>query len=152
MTTNQLRAKIAEAVSLDRKIAELTACLKEVKAELTMEAEASEEEHTKTENGGATWRAEGADGCAVVVTFPAAKLASALDPESKKGAAVLELVGREKENLFTPRLDYVLVEDFRSKIETRLDKAVAKKVLKLMTSASAPRVSFETKVETEVAS
>ena len=147
MTTNTLKNLIAEAVGLDRDIAEKTVRLKEVKASLALEAGVHEDEHTITQYGGATWRAEGADGCAVMVTFPTPKLASSVDPETKRGASVLELVGKQKENLFTPRLDYVLVANFREDVEKFLEKGVARKVMKLLTSESAPRVSFETKAE-----
>jgi hypothetical protein len=147
MKTKDIQNLIAEAVSLDRSIAEQTARLKDIKAALAEEAAAHEAEHTPTDGGGASWRAEGADGNAAVITFPAPRLASSLDPETKKGAQVLELVRGHKDNLFTPRLDYVPVENFREEAARLLETATARKVIKLLTSASAPRVSFETSVE-----
>jgi hypothetical protein len=145
MNPNKLMAKVTEAVSLDREIADMTERLKELKAELVKAADSDLMDKTDTEGGGWSVELAGTDGCIARVTQPAAKLKSAVDGESANWVKIKGIVGRLAEALFKPSMRYTPVEDFRKTAQAELSAPEARQVLKLMTSNSSPTVSFETK-------
>jgi hypothetical protein len=145
MTPQKLRNIIAEAVSLDRQIAEQQNRLDEIKTLLKTEAETRTEEHGPTDGGGWSWISEGADGCVVRVTQEGPKLKSSISTD-KDLAKVKELVANERlfGQLFLPKVSYKPIESFRDAAEQLLGKAAAK-LIKSITGKGSVRVSFETK-------
>lgn len=144
MTENKLKALVSEAVELDREVASTTERLKELKALLVAEAVGRKEEHVKTDGGGASWSAEGNDGCIVRVSFPCPSLKSSIDGEGKVIKAVRKLAGKWFSQLFIQAPKYELVPNFREEA-AKLTGSSAKALIKAVESKSSPRVSFETK-------
>jgi hypothetical protein len=145
MTDNKLKALITEAVALDREINEKDALLKELKRQIVAEAESRPDEHADAEHGdGRAWTANGDDGCITRVNFPAPTLKSKIDGEGKAIEKIRAAAGRVFAELFVPAVSYKPCDNFRDKAEALLGKA-ASKLVKLCTTESAPRVSFETK-------
>jgi len=142
-TTSRIAAKIARAIQIKQIIANLDEEFKEIKAELLLQAEARHEEQTLTEGGGWSWEHPDSDGNIVRVTKPAPKLKSKLDPEAKGFDKIKEIAGRAFMNLFMQTPSYSPVEEFRIKALAHLSKDDAKKLIKLVTTESAPTVSFE---------
>lgn len=145
MTQTKLAAVVDEAVELDRTITQLQDKLKDLKEMLITEAESREEERLPGEGGGERWTATGTDGCMARVSFPAPSLKSSIDAERPEGAKTMELVGRHKEDLFTPRLVYVPVANFRDRCAQIFDAGKSRKIIRSCETASRPRVAFETK-------
>lgn len=144
MTEQKLRQLVRDAVVLDREIAEKTEQLKQMKADLVAEAGSRPESHVPTDGGGASWTAEGADGCVARVTFPAPSLKSRVDGEGKCIEKVRAACGRLFDQLFRPAVVYRPVEGFRDQARSLLGGG-AGKVIRLLESKSSPSVSFETK-------
>jgi hypothetical protein len=144
MTENILKNLVTEAVSLDREISEKTDRLKELKAELVVEARSREGELASTDGGGRRWTAEGSDGCIALVNFPAPTLKTKIDEAGEVIEKIKNLAAGVFAGLFAPTSSYRPVERFREEAAALLPKADASKLIKLCQSASAPRVSFET--------
>lgn len=144
MTDQKLRQVVAEAIALDREIQEKTVTLKELKAGLVAEAESRNEEHVASPGGGSAWTFESPVGDVVRVNWPVPSLKSSVAGEGKAIEKVREAAGRAFNDLFKPAVSYRLVEGFRAEAERILGKACTK-LIKLVQSESAPRVSFETK-------
>lgn len=145
MTDTKLRTLVDRAVALDREIADKTQELKELKATIVAEATSREEEQEPIEGSeGRRWMASGTNGCLCRVVFPAAKLKSSVDPESKPGQKILEMAGNAKASLFTPSVIYRPIPTFRAKASELLGKA-ADKLIRACETESSPRVEFETK-------
>lgn len=88
--------------------------------------------------------ATGSDGSIARVTFPARTLRPSIDAEKPAGAKIMQAVGRHKDELFTHRLKYVPVENFRDRARELLGK-LAEKVIRACETESAPKVGFEIK-------
>lgn len=144
MTTIKLQKLVAEAVALDREIAEKTELLKALKADLITEAGTRDDEHTPTAGGGRSWLTEGADGCIARVTFPAPKLKATIAGEGTAIEKVRQLAGHAFSRLFNQIPAYKPVANFRDEAETLLGKD-ARKLIRACESNSAPTVNFETK-------
>lgn len=144
MTNSKLSVLVTESVQLDRKIAELTDHLKRLKAALITEAESRQEEHVPTDGGGASWTAEGSDGCIARVTFPGPSLKSKIDGEGKAIEKIKAAAGKLFDRLFRPAVSYRPVENFRAEVESLMGKG-APKLVRLVESESSPKVAFETK-------
>lgn len=144
MTNTKLTTLVTEAVTLDRQIADLDERLKELKQQLVMEASSREEEHVRTDGGGASWTATGSDGCIARVTFPAPSLKSKIDGEGKAIEKIKTAAGRWFDRLFRPVVSYRPIDNFRAEVETLMGRE-AKKVVKLVETESNPKVAFETK-------
>lgn len=144
MTEQRLTLKITEAVQLDRKIRELEGDLRRIKSELVQEAESRQDEHSVTDGGGKSWVRVGVDGCLCRVTFPAPSLKASLSGEGKTFEKIYSLAGAAFSKLFLTSTTYKPVPDFRSAAESLLGKD-ARRLVKAMTSETAPKVSFETK-------
>lgn len=145
MNDNKLAAVVAEAIEVDRQVTELQTKLKELKEMLILEAESRSEEHEQGDGGGSRWTAKGLDGCTVRVSFPAPTLKASIDAEKPAGAKVMDLVGRHKDDLFSPRLVWVPTENFRARVAGLFDAAKARKIVRSCETQSAPRVAFETR-------
>jgi hypothetical protein len=145
MNNAKLTAKVTEAVLLDREIAEKTERLKELKAQLIVEAQGSSVEKTETDGGG--WSAEftADDGSIARVTQPGQKLKASVDAESDTWNKLRELKVPGIINLFNPAVKYVTMPLFREELAAKFEKPVQTKILKLMTVKSAATVNFETK-------
>ena len=142
MKEAELKAAIAEAVRLDREIAERGERLKVLKAGLVEEAARRKGEHVETGQGGRAWRCDGAGGCVCNVVFPAPLLRGSIS-----GAAVetvRKLAGKAFPRLFVEVLSLKPVADFRAGARAELGKNAAK-IIAACESEAAPRVSFETK-------
>jgi len=145
MNEVKLRSLVAEAVSIDRQIVAFKDRLDAIKSELINEAETREEEWTPTDGGGNSWVAEGADGCVGRVTFPGDKLKSKIDGESPLVEKLRKVACQDFAQLFPQRPAYGLIADFRREAFSRLGTTDGKKLIRLVTTTSAPSVSFETK-------
>lgn len=143
MNESKLRVLVDESVEIERQIEALESTLKEKKRLLIAEAESRADEHTVTNGGGWSWRAEGDSGCAVIVTQPAPTLKSKVDGEGKSIERIREVCGNAFPRLFEQRPSYQPVPGIREEATALLGK-VAGKLIKLITTESAPRVSFET--------
>jgi hypothetical protein len=144
MTSTKLSALIAEAVETDRQLNLYKDRLAELKAMLITEAESRAEEYTQTDGGGATWSADGDDGCIVRVAFPAPSLKSKIDGEGKAIDKIRAAAGKLFDRLFRQAPSYRPIENFRAEAEQLLGKD-ARKLIRLCETETAPRVSFETK-------
>lgn len=142
MKEEELKAAIAEAVSLDREIAEKGKRLKALKAALVEEAAGRKGEYVETGNGGRAWRCEGKDGCLCNVVFPAPLLQSSIAGAAVE--AVRKLAGAAFGKLFGEVPTFKPVPDFRTVARAELGKKAAK-LIAACENDSAPRVSFETK-------
>jgi hypothetical protein len=145
MKTSTLQNKIARAVIVDRQVAELTRELKSLKADLILEGLSRQDDHDITEGGGSSWTFEGADGCAVRVTYPAPKLRASLNPETKGFDKIRKLCGKVFQDLYTPAMVFKPVDKFRTLAVELLGKAAGNKLISATESDSAPQVAFETK-------
>jgi hypothetical protein len=148
MHNQKLKTLVTEAVVLDRLIAERSARLEEIKAALIKEAEYRSEECTATEGGGLAWTAEDETGNIARVNFPAPALKSSIKGEGKTIEKVRKAAGTFFTTLFNQAPKYVPVDTFRPLSESFLGKG-ANKLIKLCTTDSSPRVSFETKEKSE---
>lgn len=145
MTDPNTRKMVAQAIKLGRVIVTLQARLDAYKDLLVMEAESSPEEQTETEGGGKSWVCQDAVGNIARVTFPAAALKSDIKGSGKSFLVILSSAGKEFNKLFEKAPKWKLVDDFRARAEKFLGKPAAAKLIKLVTTKSEPRVSFETK-------
>lgn len=143
MTETTIKRKIARAIELKQIAAVIDQELDEIKTELVIEAEGRGEEHEPTEGGGWSWRHEDAEGHTVCVTQPTPKLKATLDPEAANFAKIKETAGRAWSLLFYQKPAWGLVDEFRVRCLANLDQPIAKKLIKLVTSASSIKVSFE---------
>ena len=116
---------------------------------LVAEAESRADEQVRVDGAGTKWTKAGASGCLCRVTFPGRKLRSTVDPETKPGAKILQLAGTLKGVLFTPSVWYTPVKDFRDKVREVMGGGAGERLIKACETESAPRVEFETKVESE---
>ena len=144
MTKVAIMQMVENAIVLDREIAEKEEELKALKESLIQEA-AKAKERTETDGGGWSVVFEGSAGNIARVTQPGPKLKSSIDGEKVPGAKVLTLVGKLKDELFTPRLTYVPVENFRARTEELFAPGLAARIIQGCESKSAAAVAFETK-------
>lgn len=142
MKAADLKAAVSEAVRLDCEIADKGARLRVLKAALVEEAGRHKGAHVETANGGRAWRCEGEGGCVCNVVFPAPLLRSSISGAAVE--AVRKLAGKAFKGLFVEVLSLKPVSDFRAVARSMLGKKAAGLVAECE-SASAPRVSFETK-------
>lgn len=145
MTKLDTMKMVEEAIAIDRTITELDAELKRLKEDLVAAALKRQGDQVETDGGGWSVVLEGSAGNIARVTQPGPKLKSVIDGEKPAGAKILELVGKQKDQLFTPRLTYVPTENFRVRAEELLTPGVAARVIKGCETKSAVAVSFETK-------
>lgn len=145
MTDQKLSLLVAEAVELDRNIAEGQERLKEIKAPLALEAESRSEEATPTEGGGTSIEFAGRDGCIARVTTAGATLKASIKGEGRDIEKVRAVAGQRFERLFSPVLSYKPVENFREEAAALLGPKTAASLVKLCTTAGKVTVSFETK-------
>jgi len=145
MKPEKIQLLVADAIALDRKISELEEDLKGLKSLLVDVASSLPEEHTETEGGGHAWIAEDVVGNIARVNFPAPTLKSKVDGTGKTIEKIREVAGKWFPDLFDQAPAYKPKPEFRSFVEKFLDKATARKLIKLCSTESAPRVSFETK-------
>jgi predicted flap endonuclease-1-like 5' DNA nuclease len=138
---------VNDCVTLDREIRVEEARLKELKAELIAEAVRRAPEHVATEGGGASWTAEGECGCVARVTFGAPTLKDKISGVGKTIEKVMQAAGNHFPRLFQQVPAWKPVADFRWAANDLLGARDAKRLVKLVTSETAPRVSFETKKE-----
>jgi hypothetical protein len=144
MTDQKLKVLVTEAVKLDRKISELEDDLKRLKGELILEAKSRAEEQVATEGGGKSWVAQGCDGCICRVMFPGKSLKGSISGEGKAIANIRALAGPAFSKLFSPSIAYKPIPDFRNQATAMAGKNAAK-LIKAVTSDTAPKVAFETK-------
>lgn len=145
MNDQKLATLVAEAVELDRNIAEGQERLKAIKSLLAQEAESRQEEATPTEGGGTSIEFAGRDGCIARVTTAGATLKATIKGEGRDIEKVREAAGREFGRLFAPVLAYKPVDNFRDEAAALLGTKEAAKLVKLCTTAGKVTVSFETK-------
>ncbi len=88
---------------------------------------------------------EGIDGAIARVSFPSPTLKASIDAEKPAGAKIMDLIGRHKESLFTPRLVWVPIENFRDRVAQLFDARLAVRIVRSCETQSSPRVAFETK-------
>lgn len=147
MSNAKLAKLVAEAVALDREVAEKSDRLKVIKGDLLAMAQSETAEKTETSGGGWSVVFEGDEGCIARVTQPGDKLKANLDPESKPGKLVLSLLGRYKDDYFVSKKTLSPVLNFRDQVAAAFAGREANRILELMTTESKATVSFETKAE-----
>lgn len=146
MSTKQIERLVAQAIALDRQIQTDTETLKGLKADLVVLAEAEPaERREETKEGGYSVVYTCGDGAIARVTQPAARLKSSIDAETTAGAKLKERVGRAWSDLFEARIQWIPVANFRDVVAEKFKPSDAKAILKACTTASAAKVSFETK-------
>ena len=145
MTPAKLSALVAEAVSLDREISDLTDTLKVLKSQLAAEAATRSDEATATDGGGQSIVFEGGDGCVARVTTSGDALKSSIKGEGKDIEKIRAVAGRAFGGLFVQAPSYKLVDGFREQAVTLLGGRDAARLLKLCTNPGKTTVSFETK-------
>jgi hypothetical protein len=146
MHDGKLMELIDQAVELDRDIREKTEELKGLKSRIAQEAASRDGEQLATDGGGWSWTMQGERGCLCRVTAPAPTLKSEIDGEGKTIEKVREAAGPHFAKLFQQAPKYKLIPGFREEAQGLLGRAAAK-LIKLCTTTSSPRVSFETKPE-----
>jgi len=145
MTSAKLKMLVAEAIYTDRKKQEAEARLKEIKRMLIDEALSRPEEHNPAGEGdGTAWTWDSEDGCIARVNFPGPSLKSKIDGCGKAIDKIKDTAGRFFGDLFEQTPSWKPIEGFRMEAEKLLGKGAAK-LMKLVTTESTPRVSFETK-------
>lgn len=145
MSPKEITTLVAKAITLDRLLSNTKEKLDDLKAQLIEVAEAVPEDlRTATDGGGWSINFESDAGIARV-TQPGDKIKSSVDPETKPGALVLSTLGKLKDQFLTPALSYTPVENFRERAVELFSPAVARKLIKMVTSESKPKVAFETK-------
>ncbi len=146
MTTTKLMQLIDTTIKLDRELREQAETLKSYKKLIADEAATRADEHAATDGGGWSWTLSGSDGAVCRVTMPAPSLKSDIDGEGKTIEKVRAAAGAHFSRLFMQAPKYKLVPGFRDAAATLLGRS-AGKLIKLCTTISSPKVSFETKPE-----
>lgn len=144
MTKQKLAGLVDEAIRLDRVVQESAERLKEIKADLVVEAQ-DRPDKTDTDGGGWSVTFDGTDGSIARVTQPGAKMKATVDAETKAGAALKEKVGKLWNQLFQPVVKYKPVDGFRDLVDTLIGGAKARAIISAVTTESAPSVAFEVK-------
>lgn len=144
MKLEKLKALVAQAIEIDRRYVEIEDELKELKKALIVEALSRTDEYTETEGGGKAWTAMDDEGNIARVNFPSPALKSKIDGAGKTIEKIREVAGKWFADLFDQAPAYKPKAEFRSFAEKFLGKG-AGKLIKLCSTESAPRVSFETK-------
>ena len=144
MKANKLKTIVEEAVTLDRRIAEDTERLKELKRQLVLEATSRSEEQQIIPDGGKSIAFADDDGCVVRVTFPKPMLKAAINGEGRTIEKIRGAAGSVFNRLFLQAPKYRLADNFREEAVSLLGKE-ARQLIKLCTTNSPARVSFETK-------
>jgi hypothetical protein len=144
MSPQKIKTIVSEAIALDRQIVEMNRDLAALKSVLVAEAKSRNDNHSPTDGGGRSWTAEDHEGNIARVTFPAPTLKSSVNGEGKTIEKIRDAAGQWFSRLFQQAPKYVPTPEFREQAEALLGRA-AGKLIKLMTSESAPRVSFEVK-------
>jgi hypothetical protein len=145
MTTNKISQLVAEAVELDRNIAEAQERLKAIKATLAIEAESRADEATATDGGGRSIEFIGSDGCIARVTTAGPTLKGTINGEGRDIMKVREAAGSYFTRLFSPVLSFKPDENFRALAVDFLGARDGAKLVKLCTNPGKTSVAFETK-------
>jgi hypothetical protein len=145
MNDTKLAQTIAQAIALDREIAEKSDQLKNLKALLAAEAESRADQATPTEGGGTSTELAGADGCICRVTVAGRTLKSSIKAEGKDIVKIKDVAGRSFARLFETVLGYKPVADFRDHAVSELGAKDGTKLIRLLESPGKTTVSFETK-------
>jgi len=134
---------VAEAVILDRQIADMIDRLDVLKDRLVALAEVGADSQVPTDGGGWSVTFEGLDGCVARVTQEGPRLRSSVSSE-KDVAKIKDAAGSFFGRLFVPSIAYKPVSGFRAEAEALLARG-ASKLIKLVTTKGATKVSYETK-------
>lgn len=145
MTDSKLRQLVAEAVELDRNIAEGQERLKALKAQLAAEAESRAESATATDGGGTSIEFTGEGGCIARVTTAGATLKSSIKAEGRDIEKVKAQADRHFPRLFETVIAYKPVDGFREEAISLLGAKDGAKLVKLVSNPGKTSVSFETK-------
>jgi hypothetical protein len=149
MNKATLQELVDHAVALGQEIAEREAKLKDIKGILIMEAEDHPSDQVETDGGGRSWTIEGLAGCIGRVTFPAPTLKDKISGVGKTIEKIMQVAGKRFSDLFEQVPAWKPKKDFRDEAEKYLGPVIGRKLLKLCSTESAPRVSFETKENVE---
>lgn len=144
MTKSMIAETVDKAIVLDRRIKELKTNFDELKGALISEASGRPDEHAPTEGGGASVTFPGSDGCVAVVTFPADRPKSEIDPAAKSGKKLIERLGRHAARLLESVQFYRPAKDFRDAVHDLWPMRDAERIIAAFETDSTPRVSFET--------
>ena len=144
MTKSMIAETVDRAIDLDRRIKELKKDFDQLKGALISEASGHKDDHVPTENGGASCTLNGSDGCVAVVTFPADRLKSEIDPQSRSGQKLIERLGKHGSRLLEDIQFFRPVKDFRDAVHDLWPARDAERIIAAFETDSTPRVSFET--------
>lgn len=142
-------AIVTRAVFVDRQIASLQEELKGLKQILTLTAQDHPADALPTDGGGRSWTFAGADGCIARVSCPAPTLRDKIAGIGKTIERIQQAAGKAFPRLFEQIPAYRPVQGFRDAAIAALGPVSGRKLIKLCSSESAPRVSFETKDQPE---
>jgi len=146
MTDRLVEKLVARGIALDREVADKTEELKDIKRQLIDLAKMDGDGQAPTDGGGWSYTLRDNEGNIARVTAPAPSLKSTIDGEGELIEKIRSLLDCKATftALFSPAPAYKLVGEFRE-VATALLGRNAGKLLKLVTSKSATKVSFETK-------
>src|SRR5260221_3778890 len=139
-----VKTLVTEAVLVDRNLQLLTDRLQGLKRQIILAAAASRETHQPTNGGGSSWIAEGHDGCIARVSFPGAALRAKVDPGTPAGTRLLQKLGRRKDELLRPVLNYEPVDGFRERVRALFGPGQSRQIIAACESQPVPRVSIGT--------
>ena len=142
---NSLKLLVTEAVIIDRNLNCLARRLRRLKQQIVQAAARSPRDHHPTAGGGASWIAEGFDGCVARVSFPANALLPVIDPDTPSGSSLLLSLGRRQLEVLQPVLHYEPVPDFRERVRQLFDSSESAQIIAATETPCPPRVSFATK-------
>jgi hypothetical protein len=145
MSTQEIAHLVAYAIALDKQLNEVEAKLKAAKADLI--ALATEKgEQTSTDGGGWSVVFEADNGDVARVTQPGRKLKSSFKVGTKEGEKIQAILGTNFYRCFESRTIYVPLPNIRDVVAEYIKSpAQQKRVIKAVTSDSAPQVAFEVK-------
>jgi hypothetical protein len=144
MKDSKLQQLVTAACDLDREISTLKETLAGMKTDLVTEAESREEDQIATDGGGWSVTFEGTDGNICRVTKPGDALKPSIDGEGKAIEKIRKVCGVHFCGLFLQAPKWKLAPNFREEAKRIFGKS-AGKLIKLVSKATTPSVSFETK-------
>ena len=145
MRNDKLARLVDLVIKLDQDVIEKQAMLKCLKADLVEEARARKDEQQPIADGGRSITFPGTDGSIARVTFPKPALKSSISAGTTLDKIRAMVTDHQFKYLFERQPKFKPTIPFRAMASRMLDAKTVTKLTRLCTTASTPRVSFETK-------